>query len=162
MKIIFPAMLRFAEVSMCDTTGLSAINIRVRGKPEPGLKCASRTSVCQLLNAGKEVLRRLPGTQTGRSNVQIAASSKQTQLTTGPSLTVGAPCFSRTVVPRSNCPVKRSGLEQCRGLRGGNQGLAIHSRGAMLRVITAIAATRIEGTIRHSRPLTRPWMLPVE
>src|ERR1019366_1597466 len=29
---------------------------------------------------------------------QIAASSKQTQLITGPSLAVGTPCFSRTVV----------------------------------------------------------------
>src|SRR5450759_2805727 len=29
---------------------------------------------------------------------QIAASSKQTQLITGPSLAVGSPCFSRTAV----------------------------------------------------------------
>src|ERR1039457_418938 len=29
---------------------------------------------------------------------QIAASSKQTQLITGPSLAVGTPCFSRTAV----------------------------------------------------------------
>jgi hypothetical protein len=34
--------------------------------------------------------------------LQIAASSKQTQLITGPPLTVGAPCFSRTVVEMSN------------------------------------------------------------
>ncbi|MGA2204827.1 MAG: glycosyltransferase family 4 protein, partial [Terriglobales bacterium] len=40
----------------------------------------------------------VPGAQTSCSNIQIAASSKQTQLITGPSFTVGAPCFSRTVV----------------------------------------------------------------
>jgi hypothetical protein len=45
-----------------------------------------------------EPLSAVPGAQTSRSNVQIAASSKQTQLITGPSLTFSAPCFSRTVV----------------------------------------------------------------
>jgi len=45
-----------------------------------------------------EPLSAVPSTQTSRSNVQIAASSKQAQLIIGPSLTVGAPCFSRTVV----------------------------------------------------------------
>ncbi|MGA2204747.1 MAG: hypothetical protein ABSG40_22640, partial [Terriglobales bacterium] len=39
-----------------------------------------------------------PWRQTSCSNIQIAASSKQTQLMTGPSFTVGAPCFSRTLV----------------------------------------------------------------
>ncbi|MGA3200753.1 MAG: hypothetical protein ABSD89_15320, partial [Halobacteriota archaeon] len=41
-----------------------------------------------------------PWRQTSCSNIQIAASSKQTQLMTGPSFTVGAPCFSRTLVIR--------------------------------------------------------------
>jgi hypothetical protein len=51
-----------------------------------------------------EPLSAVPGAQTSRSNVQIAASSKQTQLITGPSLAVGTPCFSRTaVIPHSLC-----------------------------------------------------------
>ena len=45
-----------------------------------------------------EPLSAVLGTQTSRCNVQIAASSKQTQLITGLSLAVGSPCFSRTVV----------------------------------------------------------------
>jgi hypothetical protein len=45
-----------------------------------------------------EPLSAVPGAQTSCSNIQIAASSKQTQLMTGPSFTVGAPCFSRTLV----------------------------------------------------------------
>jgi len=44
----------------------------------------------------------LSQTPTSRSNVQIAASSKQTQLIIGPSLTVGAPGISRTVVVGHN------------------------------------------------------------
>jgi hypothetical protein len=39
-----------------------------------------------------------PAAPTSRSDVQIAASSKQTQLITGPSLAVGTPCSSRTAV----------------------------------------------------------------
>jgi hypothetical protein len=39
-----------------------------------------------------------PAAPTSRSDVQIAASSNQTQLITGPSLAVGTPCSSRTAV----------------------------------------------------------------
>jgi hypothetical protein len=46
----------------------------------------------------RKQLSAVPGAQTSFSNIQIAASSKQTQLITGPSFTLGAPCFSWTVV----------------------------------------------------------------
>jgi hypothetical protein len=60
-----------------------------------------------------EPLSAVLGAQTSRCNVQIAASSKQTQLITGLSLTVGSPCFSRTVVTSG---VRRCG-NQCRWAR---------------------------------------------
>ncbi len=55
-----------------------------------------------------EPLSAVPAAQTSRSAVQIAASSKQTQLITGPSLAAGTLCFSRTAVisakgPSRNC-----------------------------------------------------------
>src|ERR1035437_6240272 len=40
---------------------------------------------------------------------QIAASSKQTQLITGPSLAVGSPCFSRTVVKHDHSTMNERG-----------------------------------------------------
>src|SRR2546427_9526395 len=43
---------------------------------------------------------------------QIAASSKQTQLITGPSLAVGTPCFSRTAVSKSTGDGTSCGLDQ--------------------------------------------------
>jgi hypothetical protein len=45
---------------------------------------------------------------------QIAASSKQTQLITGPSLAVGTPCFSRTAV---DVPVDHPKLIQIHNLK---------------------------------------------
>ncbi|MGA3200335.1 MAG: hypothetical protein ABSD89_13175, partial [Halobacteriota archaeon] len=68
-----------------------------------------------------EPLSAVPGAQTSCSNIQIAASSKQTQLITGPSFTVGAPCFSRTVVIYTVGPGYHAALASCSSRTAPNQ-----------------------------------------
>src|SRR6266852_5685604 len=62
-----------------------------------------------------EPLSAVPAAQTSSLDVQIAASSKQTQLITGPSLAVDTPCFSRTAVVRSNSQLRRVSREIANG-----------------------------------------------
>jgi len=102
-------------------------------------------------------LSAVPAAQTSRSDVQIAARSKQTQLITGPSLAVGTPCFSRTaVVITFGVLLKSLGVQSGRGTEFGTwshllRKLWWHDEGqdiAEYAVMLGVILVLVVGTIR--------------